>query len=455
MLAHTLADYAASLRETPIPKEVHHAAKRCVVDWFAALLPGSVLPPATLLRAVSQEDLGHGQALLYPSGEKTTARSAALINGSAAHTVEFDDIYRDALYHPGAPVIAAALAAAQARRASGEALLRAVIAGYEVSTRIGVAVIPTHYEYWHTTGTVGAFGAAVAAATVLGLDPDRIAHALGNAGTLAAGLQQAFRSDAMSKPLHAGRAAESGVLVALAAEQGVTGATDILEGSRGFGAAMSKHADWEKAVEGLGEHYNIVRTTQKNHGCCGHTFAAVDAILALRQQHGLSPEDVRLIRVGSYAKALEITGNPEPRTAFEAKFSLPYCVAVALVTGRVRLEAFSPERLRDPRVRELMTRIELRIDDELEREFPRRRAALVEVETIEGKHLRHYAPTRKGDPDNPLTDEELNEKYQELAEPVIGKAAAASLLDALWRLEEIADATTLGTFPAAGAAAAR
>ncbi len=457
MLVDKLADYAVTTRTVALPAEVIHAAKRCVIDWFAATLPGGILPPATLLQAVSQEDLGHGDALLYPSAQRTTARSAALINGSAAHTVEFDDIFRDAIYHPGAPVIAAALAAAQSRHVSGDQFLRGVISGYEISTRIGIAVTPAHYEYWHTTGTVGTFGAAVAAAAILGLDSERMAHALANAGTMAAALQQAFRSDAMSKPLHAGRAAETGVLVAQMAEQGVTGAKDILEGQRGFGAAMSKDADWYGAFGNLSarSRYSVTRMTQKNHGCCGHTFAALDGVIALRNEHGLSAANVKRISVGTYAKALEITGNPKPRTAFEAKFSLPYCAAVALLTGRVRLDAFNPERLADPQVREVMTRIELRVDPKLDAAFPRQRAATVEIETVDGKHHCHHAPTRKGDPDNPLTDEELTAKYHELATPVIGKPAADALLDSLWRLEKIADAATLGSFPVTGAAAAR
>ncbi|GMQ90105.1 MAG: MmgE/PrpD family protein [Gammaproteobacteria bacterium] len=447
MLVDKLADYAVATRTVALPVEVIHAVKRCVVDWFAATIPGSILPPATLLVAALEEDLDRGEAVLVPSGRRATARFAALINGSAAHAVEFDDIFRDAIYHPGAPVIAAALAAAQTRHVSGEQFLRGVIAGYEISTRIGVAVTPAHYEYWHTTGTVGTFGAAVAAAVILGLDSERTAHALANAGTMAAGLQQAFRSDAMSKPLHAGRAAETGMLVALAAEQGVTGAKDILEGRRGFGAAMSRDADWYGAFGDLSarSRYNITRITQKNHGCCGHTFAAVDGVIALREEHKLSAENVKRITVGTYAKALEITGNPKPRTAFEAKFSLPYCVAVALLTGQVRLDAFSSERLADPQVHQVMARFELQVDPEIDAAFPRQRAAMVEIETTDGNIYRHHSPTRKGDPDNPLTDEELTAKYRELVIPVIGKRPAESLLDLLWRLDSLKDTVQLLT----------
>src|SRR5580704_8058422 len=159
-VAQRLAGYAAASREMALPEPVLHAARRCVVDWYAAVLPGGALPPASLLATALSEDVGRGRAMLFPSGQRATMRTAALINGAASHTIEFDDIFRDAIYHPGTPVISAPLAVAQRSGASGAAFLRGVVAGYEISTRIGVAVNPAHYRYWHTTGTVGTFGAA-------------------------------------------------------------------------------------------------------------------------------------------------------------------------------------------------------------------------------------------------------------------------------------------------------
>ena len=171
MIQERLARHVVALRDDDLPPAVVAAAKECLVDWFAAAVPGGAEAPATLLiEALADDELGRGRAMLFPSGLRAPLRTAALINGAASHTTEFDDIYRDAIYHPGTVVIPAALAAAQTRGASGAALLRAVIAGYEVSNRIGVAVNPAHYAYWHTTGTVGHFGAAAAVASVLGLD---------------------------------------------------------------------------------------------------------------------------------------------------------------------------------------------------------------------------------------------------------------------------------------------
>jgi len=436
MLMQQIADYAIKDQTAKLPDEVIHHAKRAVIDWYAALLPGSIVAPATLLEQAFSEDLDRGRARLA-SGRRATLRAAALINGAASHSVEFDDIYRDAGYHPGSPTISAALAAAQATGVSGEAFLRGVVVGYEVSTRIGEAVMPSHYRFWHTTGTVGCFGAAAAAATILGCNREQFMHALATVGTFASGLQQAFRSQAMTKPLHGGHAADAGAMSAMAARKGVTGALDILEGEVGFGAAMSVNPDWSKATRGLGQDYHIVHMTFKNHGCCGHTFPSIDGVLALKEKHDLTHKDVKKIRLASYKAGLDIIDNAMPEGEYQAKFSIQYTVAHAMVHGSVRLNAFLPERMNDADVRALMKKIEVVADPELSKGYPTQRAAQVEIETNDGRRLSHFQPYRKGDPELPLTDRELDGKFLELAEPVIGQARAGTLLDQVWSTEKL------------------
>jgi len=438
MLVHELAEYAVKEQTSKLPPEVWHHAKRAVIDWYASLLPGSLVTPATLLEQALSEDLDHGKARLA-SGRAATIRAAALINGAASHSVEFDDIYRDAGYHPGSPIIAAALAAAQATGASGELFLRAVIVGYEISTRIGESVMPSHYKFWHTTGTIGSFGTAAAVATILKLNATQIAHALATVATMAAGLQQAYRMQAMSKPIHSGHAAEVGALAAMAAAKGVTGATDILEGEVGFGNAMSTGADWSKATRDLGTRYNIVVMTFKNHGCCGHTFAPIDGALHLQKTHGFKWSDIKRLKIATYKAGTDIVNNANPEGDYQAKFSVQYVTAHALVHGSVRLVAFSEERMKDPNVRALLSKIEVVADPELSKNYPNQRAAHVEIELNDGTLHKYFQPTRKGDPEMPLTDDELNEKYFELAEPVLGAGDAKKLLDALWSAETLAD----------------
>ena len=368
-------------------------------------------------------------------------RAAALINGSAAHTVEVDDIFRDGIYHPGAPTISAALALAQAGGASGAQFLRAVVVGYEISTRIGAAMGRAHYKYWHNTGTIGAFGACAACSDLLGLDRKRFAHALATVATFAAGLQQAFRMDSMSKPLHAGRAAEAGVTAALAAREGVTGSFDVLEGDAGFGRAMGDDPDWGKSLASLGKEFHICRMTFKNHSCCGHTFAAIDGALALKMKLGLAANDIERVSVGTYKAALEVAGYEQPRTAAEARFSLKYVVATALTHGSVRLAAFEPARLQDRATRSLMERISVSVDEELDSGFPQQRAARVAI-TAGARSGEHLQPTRIGDPDAPLSDAQLEAKYLELAGPVLGEERARNLLARLWKLEQLKEIET-------------
>ena len=432
--AQTLADFGASLNGQTLSPDVIHHAKRAVVDWYAALLPGAVEAPSTLLETALSEDLDRGGARLA-LGRRATSRTAALINATAAHTVEVDDIFREAIYHPGAPTIAAALAQGQVTDASGLSFLKSVVAGYEISTRIGVAMGRSHYRYWHNTGTIGTFGAAAAAASLLNLDRLRYAHALCTAATFAAGLQQAFRMDSMSKPLHAGHAAEAGLLAAQSAAAGVTGSLDVIDGDAGIGRAMSNGPDWVKALDTLGVDFHVTRMTFKNHACCGHTFAPIDGALALQAQLGITAAEIKQIKIATYSPALEVAGNFNPTTAAEARFSVPFVVATALLYGSVRLAAFTSQRLKDPKIRELMARIELSVDPELDAAFPGKRAARITLETYDGQKSDFFQPTRKGDPEHPLSDTELSDKFLELVQPVLGDSKAQSLLQRLWTLE--------------------
>jgi 2-methylcitrate dehydratase PrpD len=340
-----------------------------------------------------------------------------------------DDIFRDGIYHPGAPTIAAAFSLTESKD-----LLRAVVVGYEISTRIGAAMGRAHYKYWHNTGTIGCFGAAAAAAEALALDASRFAHALATVATFSAGLQQAFRMDSMSKPLHAGHAAEAGVLAALAAREGVTGSLDVMEGEAGYGRAMGAGPDWDKALATLGEDFHITRMTFKNHACCGHTFAAIDGALALKNRMQVKPAEIEDLEVATYRAGLEVAHYENPTTPAEARFSLKYVVATGLTHGSVRLAAFDQERIEDPATRALMKRIRVSLDPELDAAFPAQRAARVAIQAG-GRRAEHLQPTRIGDPDAPLSDAQLEDKYLELAAPVIGPERAKEELARLWALE--------------------
>ena len=428
-----LARFGAGLVSQHLPADVTHHAQRAVIDWYASLYPGLGTPAVRVLEKVLEGDLGRGPARLA-QGRAATTRAAALLHGTAAHAAEIDDSFREAMYHPGAATIAAALAVAQSVGATGAEFLRGIVVGYELSTRIGMVMGRAHYAHWHNTGTMGTFGATAAAAGLLRLDEEQFGNALAIAATFAAGLQQAFRLESMAKPLHAGRAAEAGVLAAQLAEGGMRSSLDVLDGGAGLGQAMSDGPDWASIGSTLGSDFHITRLTFKNHIGCGHTFPAIDGALALQQQHGFSHADIEAVHLGVYQPALDIAPHVDPQTADEARFSLHYMVATALVHGSVRLSAFEPPRLQDAATRALMQRITKSLDSEVDAGFPARRAARVEVVLRDGRRFSHWQPDRKGDPELPLSDADLEGKLVELASPVVGESQARALLARIWAL---------------------
>ncbi|MEM0989380.1 MAG: MmgE/PrpD family protein [Pseudomonadota bacterium] len=427
--------FAAFTTRMSPPDAARIAARRCMMDTLGAIVAGGTEMPAVGLARTLPD---RGPVRLVPRG-RSDMRTAALINATAAHTVEVDDIFRDGLYHPGVAVIPAALAVAEAETADGPRLIDAIIAAYEVSNRIARAVNPAHYNYWHTTATVGHFGAAVAAGHILRLSTTEMAHAMGTVATMAAGLRHAFSAGSMTKPLHAGRAAEAGVLAALTARAGITGVADMLDGARGFGQAMSEDVDWVGAVADLGEVWTITQMTQKAHACCGHNFAALDAIRILMAEHDLTAPDISAIEVGGYRATVEICGEAYPTTPEGARFSLPYCAAVMALRGTVTPEAFSTAALHDRGVRNLAARVTVAEDAEAEAGFPQRRSALVTLVLADGRQVSHRRLTRKGDPDDPLTDDELALKFRDLVAPVLGRVGAGALARAIHHIEQMDD----------------
>lgn len=404
-----------------------HSARRALLDWHGALIAGADSETASRLREAYVEELGVGNSSVAGTHLKAFARAAAFMNGTISHISEFDDIFRDGAYHPACPTIAAAFSLAESRNESVENLLAAIIIGYEVSTRISKVIQPSHYRYFHTTGTAGVFGAAAACAHLLRLNATQACDALATAGTFASGLQQAFRSDSMTKPMHPGHAAEVGLNAALVAQAGMTGTPDLLEGDAGFGAALCDSPRWDELLIGLGSSWNIEQMTFKNHGCCGHNFPAIDAVAYLLSQHAIEVDQIQKIRVGGYKATTEVCRYVHPTTPFEAKFSLTYTVSARIVLGRVRECAFLENALSNPQISALEDKVELSIDPECAAKFPLHRSAKVEIEMKDGTVYHHHQHTRHGDPDDPLSDQELLDKFTELAEPRVGLEVTQSL----------------------------
>lgn len=348
-LTQQLAAALTSFDPADLTDEDVRFAKLFVLDWLASAVAGTATVPGRMLIDEGRER-GAGACRVLGVAEGRDPEVAALVNGGLSHIVEMDDLDRRSVVHPGTVVIPAALAAAETDDATGRRFLLGVIAGYEAAIRVGEAVGRSHYRYWQNTATCGTFGAAAAAGIVSELDAEQLTWALGNAGSVAGGLWQFNHDGAMTKHLHAGRAASNGLLAARLAKRGFTGAREILEGPQGFFAAMSTDAQPARATAGLecglgvrGSGWKIGGVSIKPHASCRHTHPAIDAARELRRELGAEVGQARRVRVETYGTALQVTDAPNPTNAYQAKFSLQYCTAQALRHGRVGLLDFTPE----------------------------------------------------------------------------------------------------------------
>ena len=438
-LTEQLSNFLVAIKSTDLPPSVVEDAKYYTLDWLGSGIAGTVTEPGRMLLAHARVQAGQG-ATVIGLGEQRNADLAALTNGGLSHIVEMDDLHRASVVHPAAPIIPAALAVAEREGASGLDFLTAVVLGYEVAIRIGEAVGKTHYRIWHNTATCGVFGATAAAGWLLGLDAEQMVWALGNAGTMAAGLWEFIADGAMSKHLHAGRAASSGLLAADLAQRGFTGARRILEGEQAFFAATSSDARPDLVVAGLRSgmaDYKIAGVSIKPYPSCRHTHPAIDAALALRQQHALVPDEIAKVEVETYQAALDLIDNSNPTHPYVAKFSLQYCVACALARGRVRLDDFRSEALEDEAVRRLMAKMSVELSEELDSHYPQKWPARVRVALADGRQLIQLVKVPKGDPENPLTQAELEEKFRLLIAGTGYEEMAAVLIEGVNRLEQL------------------
>ncbi|MCC6315279.1 MAG: MmgE/PrpD family protein [Thermomicrobiales bacterium] len=442
-----LTEFVANARFRDLPPAVVADAKRAVLDWVGSALAGALEPPARMARTVVAGFGAGDEATLFPA-ERASAAGAALGNGIAAHILEFDDVHKGATLHAAAPIIPAALAVAEREGADGAAFLLAVVLGYEAALRIGEAVNPSHYRYWHPTGTAATFGAAAAAGSLLRLDERQMLDAFGTAGTTAAGLWEFNADGAMSKHLHPGMAAFHGVLAVDLARRGFTGATRILEGARGFFRAMSECHDADRITDRLGTTWKISENCYKLHSCCGHTHTAIDAALALREEMDLGnrsvAREIAAIEIATYDPGYAIVREANPRTPFQAKFSLAYCAAAALADGAVGLAQFAPERFApegttEPTIAALLSRVRVAVDPDLTARYPAAWPARVAVTLKDGREYATGFDYPRGNPEAPVTTEELEAKAHALIAPGYGAPFATRVLAAMRVLDATPD----------------
>jgi 2-methylcitrate dehydratase PrpD len=443
-LTRALAEQARTLTLADIPPDIRAWARQCVLDYVGCALAGAKDELTEILLAEMQEQGGNTTAQVIGHSVRLPPASAAMVNGTAAHALDFDDVNMAMPGHPSVAILPALLALAEERGASGAAVLTAFVAGYELQCRVGRVVAPGHYDGlgFHATATIGSFGAAAACAHLLQLPAEQFATALGIAGTQAAGLKSMFGT--MCKPLHAGKAAYHGLMAAKLASRGFTSRTDVIECGQGFARTHSPDFHPERAMETPVNGWYIRSNLFKYHAACYMTHATIEAARKIREQVGDTPAGVEHIRLRLEESCDRICNIPSPQTGLEAKFSLRLTAAMGLAgfdTGR--LTTFSEEVANNPTLVGLRDKVETDFRTGISNTF-----TAIDLQLSDGRRF-----SAEHDAGIPAADTEeqghrLVEKFAGLVEPVLGENRSKALIDTIGTLEQQPDVRPLATLNA-------
>ena len=444
-----LATFAAELRFADLPAAVVSQAKLSLLDGIGVCLHGATLPWTRLVQAMVLAEGAAPAASVWATGRRASLAQAALANATAGHAFEMDDIHKESVLHPNSLTTPVALGFAEAHGAAavmGQDALAAIAAGVEVGARIGNAATTALFlNGFHPQGTTGVFAAAATAGRLAGLDADRMRHALGIAGSMAAGLMAA-QEGAMVKRLHAGRAAESGVRAADLAARGFTGVEDVLEAPYGgFLSSFARRPEPERLVAGLGEHWETLKVGFKMYPSVTSIHSALDALRHLMAVHGLGAEEVERIEVGCGHMTFVHTAWPyRPAGVTAAQMNMLYGLSVVALGGDASAADYREERLADPAVLGFIPRIAVREDPEIEAMGPVfRHACRLMVRTKDGRALRHEVLHRRASPENPVTPAEVEAKFRSVTRGILGDAEAELVVDLVSRLEALEDLSPL------------
>jgi len=429
MKAYTrdLVDFLHALGPESLPAEVVDRARYFLLDYLAVAIRGSREESAKAVQRMVQRMGANGCATVIGTRMRTIPGLAAMANGAAAHGIELDDTHSGGSIHLGATMYSAALALAETMPDTEmDGLLAAVVAGYEAAARIAMAVQPKeHYALgFHMTPTCGVFGAAITSAKLLGLTAERTLAAAGIAGSMAAGSMEFLAEGAWTKRIHPGLAAQNGIHAALLAAEGFSGPLHILEGRDGFLHGYSRNPLPERLTADLGKSFEILHTAVKPHSCCRYMQGPIDGILALVREHNLEAGQIQRIEVAVLEAGWGIVAEPRdkkynPASVVDMQFSMPFGAAIAVTDGAAGLDQFALEKARSPKIRDLMNKVVLVKDPRIEETFPKEWPARVVIELENGERHERFVRFPKGDPENPLTWDEMTAKFRSLAGTVV------------------------------------
>jgi len=446
----TLAEFVAGLSYEALPLEVRERVKALALDLVGIALRArnEAESTAPMVAAAGKLGLTGGACTVIGDASGYTPPGAAMLNGTLAHSLDFDDTHASGSLHASAPIVPAALAAAEMTGADGKSVIAAIVSGFELQIRLALALDPAaHYDRgFHPTATCGAFGAAAAAGRLLGLDREGHASAFGIVLSMAAGSMQFLVNGAWTKRSHVGHAAMCGLIAATLAREGYKGASEAIEGKWGFLHSYAPAADPAKAVDGLGRRWETMKIAVKPYPSCRYSHAPLDGILALSRQHGIKAEEVEEVTVGLPEPGWKITGDPElakqsPKSVVDGQFSMAFCAAVALRSGGLVWDDYA-RHLGDPATLALCKRVRTRVDPKAQADFPAEMAGSVRIKTGRGA-FETYVRVPKGEPANFLSASELRAKFDGLTGPYLSARQRDELAAGLLALEQVKDIGSL------------
>ena len=440
-----LVDFIIGTKYEDLPPEAINTAKGCILDYIGVSLVGSVQPIAKVLESYLKVVGGTPRSTVIGLGTKTSSVHAAFANGAIGHAIDYDDNALIAQAHPTVTILPAVLALAEATGVTGKEVLLAYTVGYETFSKLGAALNPSHwYKGFHSTGTFGTYGAVAGASKLLKLDSEQMTNAFGIAGSSASGLKQNFGT--MTKPFHAGHAAEGGVKAALLAKDGFTAAKDVLEGRLGFARVMAEKQDLT-VFANLGAPWGIVDSGGVNTSpfikpfpSCGATHAAMEALFSLIREYDIKPDKVKFVDAGMNLGGVESLPYAEPIDSLQGKFSMQFCLAIVLLERKAGLAQFTDEKVRDPKTRKLMKRIALSVDPDLAESLPLElcdKTATVRIRMTDGREYKRTADLRH------LTWGEITSKFEECVSSMLKEDEIRKMIDLTTNLERLKDLSPL------------
>lgn len=458
-----VARFVATTRFRDVPKDVVELARGFILDNLGVALAGSTDKCSRIVQAHIRRMNGRRESSILGVRLAAPSAKAALANAVAAHAMDYDDTQlstsKEAVYglltHPTTPVLAAALAVGEKEKISGEEFVLAYLLGVEVECRIADAINPRHYQSgFHSTATMGGLGAAMAVGKILRLKEEQLVRTLGIAASMASGLRENFGT--MTKPLHAGRAAENGVNAALLARDGFTAATNILEARRGFFNAMAGGYDERKLGGRLGAPYFMKEPgiSIKPYPSGSLSHPAQDLILDLVKAHDLRAEDIEQIEVGTNSNVPNALIYPMPKNALEGKFSIPFCMAIAVIERKAGIAQFQDRKVRDKKVVDLIKRVTLYVDEELERLGYDQVRSRIRIRRKDGRVIEGRYDVARGHPEKPMDWSELSEKFRDCADLVLPRGKANDAIEWVARIEQLKSLAPLFKALATGRGAA-